>query len=142
MMTKKDLSQLLLFFSWLIVLVAVLSSLYASEIANIAVCKLCWYQRICVYPLVLLLGIAAYKNDTNIVPYTIPLLVIGCVLGIYQYLLTLFPGLEAISLCNAHAAVSCSDTPWSLFGWITFPLLNVVMCVFLIGLLITARKIV
>ena len=49
--------------SWLLALIATLGSLYFSEIMNFIPCKLCWYQRILMYPLVVLLGIAAVRRD-------------------------------------------------------------------------------
>ena len=58
-----------LFVSWFIALAAMLGSLYYSEIRGLAPCVLCWYQRILMYPQVLLLGLAIVKNDRGIADY-------------------------------------------------------------------------
>ena len=62
-------------------------SLYYSEVAHYTPCALCWYQRIAMYPLVLLLGIAAFRRDIGIRLYAIPLAAIGAVISAYHYLL-------------------------------------------------------
>ncbi len=55
-----------LYASWVIALVAMLSDLYFSEIRKFIPCELCWYQRILMYPLVLILGIATFQGDTRV----------------------------------------------------------------------------
>ena len=77
----------LLLASAIIALVASLGSLYFSEVLLYVPCELCWYQRILMYPLVILLGIAAVKKDAGIVTYVLPLSIIGGSISIYHYLI-------------------------------------------------------
>src|SRR5438046_1262732 len=73
--------------SFLVALVATLGSLFYSEIAHFEPCKLCWYQRILMYPQSLLLAIAYGKKDKNIGIYSIVLSSLGIVIALYHYLL-------------------------------------------------------
>jgi disulfide bond formation protein DsbB len=88
--------------------VATAGSLYLSEVAKFPPCELCWYQRIAMYPQVLLLGVAAVRRDTRIWVYSVPLAAIGAAISIYHYLLERFP--DAV----AHACstdIPC-ETVW------------------------------
>ena len=73
--------------AWVPALLAMGGSLYFSEIAHFPPCPLCWFQRIAMYPLVLLLGIAAFRRDVGIRTYAIPLAAIGAVVSVYHLLL-------------------------------------------------------
>ena len=55
-----------LYLAWVVALVATLGSLYLSEVLGYRPCKLCWYQRIAMYPLALMLGIAAFRDDLRV----------------------------------------------------------------------------
>jgi disulfide bond formation protein DsbB len=92
----------------IVALVAMLGSLYYSEIANFPPCELCWYQRIAMYPLPVILGIAAWKRDFGIRPYAIALAAIGGAVSIYQYQLERFPDQTSLS-CSVE--VPCT-TVW------------------------------
>jgi disulfide bond formation protein DsbB len=92
----------------IVALVATLGSLYYSEIANFPPCELCWYQRIAMYPLPVILGIAAWKHDFGIRPYAIALAAIGGAISIYQYQLERFPDQTSLS-CSVE--VPCT-TVW------------------------------
>ncbi len=78
-------------FAWVIATTATLGSLYLSEVANYPPCLLCWYQRIAMYPLAVILGVAALRRDTNIRFYVVPVAAIGLAISIYHYLLERFP---------------------------------------------------
>ena len=96
---------------------ATAGSLYYSEIANFPPCDFCWYQRIAMYPLALILFIAAVTNDRRIARYVIPIAVIGVALSAYHIQLQLFP--EQASACQA--AVPC-HTQWvDQFGFVSIP---------------------
>jgi disulfide bond formation protein DsbB len=129
--------QACLFFAWLIALVSMCLSLYASEILLWPVCNLCWYQRICIYPLVIIIGIGAYRNTNDCVRYALPFTVLGALFGLYQYAEQMIPGFSPIGFCSA---VSCSEIHFQLAGFITMPLLSVVGCVAMGVLLMLARK--
>jgi disulfide bond formation protein DsbB len=72
-------------------LTAMLGSLYYSELRHFIPCRLCWYQRIAMYPMPVLLGIAAWRRDRSIRAYAIPLAAIGAAISIYHYQLEWFP---------------------------------------------------
>jgi disulfide bond formation protein DsbB len=62
-------------------------SLYLSEIANFLPCKLCWYQRFAMYPLVPILGLAAWKGFTRIRPFAFAVATIGSMISVYHILI-------------------------------------------------------
>lgn len=99
-----------LWFAWLVATTSTLGSLYYSEVANFLPCKLCWYQRIAMYPLTVILGIAAFKRDGAVRKYVLPLASIGAVISAYHYLLERFPSLEG--------AVSCDPTNPCTLVWV------------------------
>ncbi len=111
-----------LFFAWLIALVSVLGSLYFSELVKHEPCQLCWFQRICIFPLVIILGIASWKNFFGIVPYVLPLVVIGLGFALYQIAIQEIPGWHPIDLCGAGP--SCLEKYPIGLGFITIPMLS------------------
>jgi disulfide bond formation protein DsbB len=95
-------------------------SLFFSEIAHFVPCKLCWYQRIFMYPQVILLGIAAVKNDFSIKRYILPLSITGLAIAIYHYALQMSP----LPLPCSDELVSCAAKQTAHFGYITIPLMS------------------
>lgn len=132
----KFIRQSSLYIAWLIAIVALVVSVYSSEALNMAVCHLCWYQRVCIYPLALILGVAAYCDDSSVVKYALPLAFIGMVLGIYQYIQQMIPGFAPIHLCGAHGGPDCATIHFRWLGFITYPFISFigsfVICVLLI----------
>src|SRR3990167_2961185 len=131
-------TQYKLFFAWFIALIAMLSTLFASEILNWTVCPLCWYQRIAIYPLVILLGIAAYRNETVVIPYALPFPVIGFLFAVYQYCEQMIPGFAPIDFCKQ--GVDCSAIHLKLLGFITLPLLSALSCLLIFILLLSSNN--
>ncbi|HEY8488370.1 MAG TPA: disulfide oxidoreductase, partial [Thermaerobacter sp.] len=92
--------------------------LYFSEVMGFIPCKLCWWQRIFMYPQVLLLGMASYRDDRRLIPYLWPLSAVGGSISAFHYIQEQIPGLR-VPVCGAD--VSCF-TPWiNWFGFITIP---------------------
>lgn len=114
----------LLFFAWLIVLAGVFTSLYFGEILKFKPCPLCWYQRIALFPLAIILGIAVYKNDLGIVPYGITLASIGFIVALYQVLSQMFPFLDLDGICGPSD--DCGAPIFTLFGFMTLPMLSAI----------------
>jgi disulfide bond formation protein DsbB len=112
-----------LYFAWLVALIATLLSLYFSVVQKMPMCDLCWYQRICMYPLVILLGIAAYREDKGIVIYAMPLAILGILFSLYQYLEQMIPGFSPINLCSDS---NCAQVDWIVFGFITISFLSII----------------
>jgi disulfide bond formation protein DsbB len=107
--------------SWLVALVATLGSLFFSEVLDYLPCKLCWYQRILMYPLVLILGIAAVRKDYKMTIYVLPMALWGACISTYHILM------QETSWFK-EAATSCGPVPcdrdyihW--LGFITIPML-------------------
>jgi disulfide bond formation protein DsbB len=117
------LAPVALWFGALIAAVSMAGSLYYSEVAEFAPCDLCWYQRIAMYPLAIILGIAAYRKDLSVRIYAYPLVVIGAVLAAYQYILQLNPSLES-GFCGVDA--SCTERYIWQFGFVSFPFMSLV----------------
>ena len=98
--------------------VAMLGSLYLSEVAHLIPCTDCWYQRIAMYPIAIILGIAAYRRDSDIRVYVAPLAIIGAVISTYHYLIQWFPGLEGTACTTA---VPCTSPWFRVFGFMSIP---------------------
>lgn len=75
------------FFAWAVSVVATLGSLYFSEIKGYEPCELCWYQRILMYPMTVLIGMAVARKDTRMSLYTAVLSGIGMCVSLYHYCL-------------------------------------------------------
>jgi disulfide bond formation protein DsbB len=104
--------------AWIVALVATLGSLYLSEVAHFTPCPLCWYQRIAMYPLVVILGIAALRSDLAVRRYVLPLVAIGSVISIYHYQLERFPSQTSVA-CSAD--VPCTVVWIWRFHYISIP---------------------
>ena len=102
--------------AWLVAAVATAGSLYFSEVANYTPCRLCWYQRICMYPLAVILLVGALRRDRAVAWYGLPLAGIGLVVSCYHYLIEWYPSLEATS-CDPTAP--CTLVWFREFGFVT-----------------------
>ena len=103
-----------------VALTATAGSLYFSEVAGFEPCALCWYQRIAMYPLVLILGIAAARGDAAVRRYVAPIAAVGALISIYHIGVERLPGLPTGS-CSV--AAPC-DLIWvERFGFVTIPVM-------------------
>lgn len=131
-----------LYSAWLVAIVATAGSLYFSEVRLFVPCSLCWYQRIMMYPLVILLGIASYRQDRGIVRYALPLTILGGTVSLFHYLEQKVPGFSAPSLCRM--GVPCTEEYINWLGFITIPFLALtaftLITVLLIGVARSARS--
>ena len=124
---------------FLIALFAMIMSLYYSYFLNIAPCELCWFQRIFLYPQVLLFGLAWYKRDKEIYDYSIVLSAIGLFIAVYQHYLQM--GYSLYTPCStAPFAVDCAAPTFLEFGFVTYPFMSVVTFSILLLLAYTAKK--
>jgi disulfide bond formation protein DsbB len=102
--------------------VATLGSLYFSEVAGYIPCTLCWYQRILMYPLALLLAVGLLRGDEHLPVLVLPFAVPGLGLALYHYLLEKTDLFSEGAVCTA--GVSCT-IPWiNWFGFVTIPFLS------------------
>ncbi len=111
-----------LYFAWVIALCGLLISLYFGELLRYEPCHLCWYQRIFLFPLVILLGMGTYREDYNSAIYGIALAILGGLFALYQIVETYIPALRVQALCGEKS--SCTESVFLLFGWISFPILS------------------
>ena len=134
-MEKKNEFWILLAF--VVSLVATGGSLYMSEFLNFIPCDLCWFQRIFMYPLTLLLGIAYLRNDRSIVPYLYPFIIIGAGFSLYHSIIQKLPPEAGVSACGL---VPCQSDYLNWFGWLTIPMLALTAFVIILMLLLQIRK--
>lgn len=106
---------------FLIALTGTVGSLVFSEVLGYPPCSLCWYQRICLYPLVAIFGVAIWTGDHAYKTYALPLVGAGLLLASYHNLL--YFGVITQPLVACTKDVSCSAKQLELFGFITIPLL-------------------
>ena len=128
----------LLFACWLIVTVSALGSLFFSEIMNFAPCILCWYQRICLFPLVLLFSIGLFSFDRSVVKYTLPLALIGWAIAFYHNLL--YSGIIPESIQPCSQGISCTEDYINLFGIFTIPMLSLIAFSTIVVLLFILKR--
>lgn len=83
-------------------------------------CDLCWYQRICLYPLVVILGVSLWRKTTDVEYYVLPLSLMGAGFALYQYLLQKSTWFGA-PICQS--AVPCTVTYIDWWGVVTIPLM-------------------
>ena len=108
--------------AWLVALVATLGSLYYSEAAGFTPCVLCWYQRICMYPLVVVLGLGALRDDPGSRWYAAPFVAVGAPLAFYHWLVERVPALSESVACSA--AAPCA-VPWfEELGYVTLAFMD------------------
>jgi disulfide bond formation protein DsbB len=131
--TRERLTRYVLWGAFIVALLATLGSLYFSEIAHFEPCRLCWFQRIAMYPLVVILGIAAWKHDTAVRIYALPIAAIGAVIATYHYLLEWFPSIDA-GVCTV--GIPCSAVWFREFGFASIPFLAVTAFLLIITLLL------
>lgn len=127
----------LIFTCWILATVATLGSLFFSEVMGLKPCVLCWYQRIFMYPLVVILLAAMFPLDKNVVRYALPLAVIGWLFAVYHYLLYSGYIPENLQPCDKEA--SCAEINLELFGFITIPMLAILSYTAIIALLVLFR---
>lgn len=126
-----------LWLAWIVAAGAMAGSLYMSEVANYVPCNLCWYQRIPMYSLAVILLIASVRRDVAVRWYAIPLAAIGFVISVYHYFLEWFPQIET-NVCSI--TVPCSTIWFREFGFISLPFMAGSAFVFIIAVLATTPR--
>jgi disulfide bond formation protein DsbB len=102
----------------LVALVATAGSLYFSEVAGLVPCELCWYQRILMYPLVAVLGVAAYEGRAGVWKTALPLSIPGAAVAAYHTYLQVAPA------TGSTCTLSCGGVSWRGLGVFTIPRLS------------------
>jgi len=126
----------LIFIAWLVASVSTLGVLFFGEVMHLPTCVLCWYQRIFMFPLALILPIALFPFDRNVLRYALPLASIGFLIAVFHMLL--MAGLIPENIKPCTQGVPCSETVIEWFGFVTIPMLSVLAFSVILLLLIMA----
>ena len=129
---------ILLVLAWLVSVVATAGALFIGEVMGMTPCVLCWYQRIAMFPLAVILGIASYNEDRRGVVYALPLALSGVALAGYHTLLV--AGLIPKGWIPCGAGVSCSDQRLEILNGVQIPWLSLAAFVLITGLLLAHRQ--
>jgi disulfide bond formation protein DsbB len=128
----------LLFGCWLIASVATLGSLFLDKALGIEPCSLCWYQRIFMYPLALILLAGLLPLDRRVIRYALPLACFGWMTAFYHLLM--YVGIVPESLQPCGSGPSCVQDDLGLFGFVNIPMLSLLSFSVVTGLLLVFMK--
>ncbi len=122
MKNSEKLTNYLPYLAWFIALVAMAGSLFFSEVMQLPPCVLCWYQRIAMYPLVLIIASGIIMRDSRMKSYALPLCLAGLAVSLYHNLL--YYGILPESITPCTEGISCTSRQIEWLGFITIPLLS------------------
>jgi disulfide bond formation protein DsbB len=131
-----DAAWTLVFASWVVATASTLGALFFSEVMKLPPCPFCWYQRIFMFPLVLLLPIGLFPFDPKVVRYALPLSVVGTGIAAFQMLLVAGVIPEDVTACVRDVPCSATQVEW--FGFVSIPLLSLLSFTLITLLLILA----
>jgi disulfide bond formation protein DsbB len=125
--------------AWIAAVLATFGSLFLQYEEGLQPCDFCWFQRICMYPLSLLLGIAAFRGNVQVAKrYFLGLSMVGAVIAIYHYQLEHVTGEK--SVCSlVPGAVPCNVSVINIFGFISVPFLSMAAFLLITTLILVAR---
>jgi len=112
----------MLFAVWIVATVATLASLFFSEVMDVPVCSLCWYQRIAMYPLVLILALGLFPYEPKVVRFAGALAAVGWLIALFHVLVV--AGLIPERAQPCVQGIPCSETHISLLGFLNIPILS------------------
>ena len=113
----------LAFGAWLVAGVSTLAALFLGEVMGYTPCVLCWYQRICMFPLVLILAAGLFPFDRRVVRYALPLALAGWLLALFHWGVASGVIPERMTPCSQGVPCSVEQVVW--FGFLTLPMLSV-----------------
>lgn len=124
---------------FLLSLTGLIMTLFYSEILGFEPCFLCWWQRICLYPQVVLFALAVWKKDLrdSAALYSIWLSGIGFLFAMYHHVLQVFP---AGNLPCSATGPSCAKITFIEFGYVTYPMMAAALFATLIVVMFFVRK--
>jgi disulfide bond formation protein DsbB len=123
--------------AFVVAAIATGGSLFFSQIAGFPPCELCWFQRICMYPLSILLLLMAWNNDNRAARYLFPLPIVGACVSIYHLLIE-NKVIKEPTACLVSATGGCGTKWINELGYITIPTLALTGFLLLIGFLVLA----
>ena len=128
----------ILFLCWLLVSISTTGSLFFSYVLEFEPCVLCWYQRICLFPLVLILGAGLFPFDKRVVKYALPLAIAGGLTALYHTLL--YGGIIPENIQPCSKGVSCTEKYIELFGFVSIPMLSFFAFATIVALLLFLKR--
>ncbi|MFH7321266.1 disulfide bond formation protein B [Desulfurivibrio sp. D14AmB] len=129
----------LLFLCWLLVSGATLTSIFFSSVLEYQPCVLCWYQRICLFPLIFIFAAGLFPTfDKSVVKYALPLTIFGGLIALYHTLL--YAGIIPENIQPCTQGVSCTEQYFELLGFISIPMLSFFTFATLATLLIILQR--
>lgn len=135
---SSDTAWMLVFGCWAIASISTLGALFFSEIMELPPCVLCWYQRIFMFPLVLILPLGLFPYDAKVIRYALPLTLAGWAIACFQVLLV--AGLIPEGLKPCAQGVPCSEVQIQWLGFVNIPVLSFIAFSVMTALLFIARK--
>jgi disulfide bond formation protein DsbB len=134
----KAVSTKIIFLCFLIASGATLGSLFFSDVMGFIPCNMCWYQRIFMYPLVIIFLINLLYPDDRVYKYALPVVTIGLLFAIYHNLLMF--GIIPESIVPCASGIPCSTEYINWFGFITIPFLSLCAYLMLFLLLVLSKE--
>ena len=129
----------LLFLGWLLVSVSTTISLFFSSVLEYEPCVLCWYQRICLFPMIFILAAGLFPTfDKSVIKYALPLSIAGGLTAFYHTLL--YAGIIPESIQPCSKGVSCTEKYFELFGFVSIPMLSFMAFSAIVVLLIILKR--
>ncbi|HEX5933697.1 MAG TPA: disulfide bond formation protein B [Pseudorhizobium sp.] len=127
-----------MFQAWIVALVATFGALFIGEVLGQLPCDLCWHQRVFMFPLVPVLGIALLRSDAGAWLYALPLAGLGWLVAGLHNLLYFEVIPKAIKPCGEGP--SCSGDGMTIFGSVPLPLLSLAAFTIIIAFLFIVRR--
>ncbi len=128
----------IIFFAWLVALIAMLGSLFLSEVMEYPPCTFCWYQRILMYPLVVIFLVGLFPLERSVFKYSIPFVVLGWLVALYHNLLQF--GIISEEMTPCAQGIPCSTKYIDIFGFLTIPMLSFIAFSVILALLLLFFK--
>jgi disulfide bond formation protein DsbB len=119
---RAGINSALPYLAWVIALVSTVGSLFFSEVMGLPPCVLCWYQRIAIYPLILIVGTGIIMRDGRMKYYALPLCLAGLFVSAYHNLL--YYGVIPESITPCAQGVPCTERQIEWLGFVTIPLMG------------------
>src|SRR3989344_1223794 len=135
-----DKKWFLIFICWLLALFATAGSLFFSEVMRFPPCILCWYQRIFMYPLVLIFLVGLFPFDRSVLKFAAPLVGLGWLTAVYHNLL--YYKILPASAAPCVSGVSCTTVQVQWFGFITIPFMSLTAFTLILILLTISFRII
>ena len=132
-----DIAWNFVFGAWMVASASALGALFFSEVMKLPPCLLCWYQRIFMFPLVLMLPLGLFPFDRRVVRYALPLSAVGWLIAGFHVLLVWGVAPESVQPCTQ--GIPCSDVQIEWLGFVNIPLLSFVAFTLVNAFFLAAR---